>query len=152
MKQRHPIVILGPSYGLDRGRSIGRGLIDDFCRALVVAHKWSKAFQMEIDLLKAKLNTLKADLQRRLSAIDADLSLALDSDSAERAVQVENDDVLREMQKEGAEQIAAIDAALARMDNGAYGICVKCQGEIGTQRLAAIPYTPFCIECAKTLA
>ncbi|WP_160012508.1 TraR/DksA C4-type zinc finger protein [Rhizobium sp. 18055] len=98
-----------------------------------------------------RLKTLKNDLQRRASAIEADLSVRLDRDSGERATQVENNEVLRGLQLEGAEQMAAIDAALLRIQDCAFGKCVKCGSEIGAERLHAVPYTPFCIDCARSL-
>ncbi|MBY3514136.1 TraR/DksA family transcriptional regulator [Rhizobium laguerreae] len=96
------------------------------------------------------LQTMKDDLVRRLGAIDTDLCVALEKDSEERATQVENDEVLREMQAEGRDQIAAIDAAIDRLNDGTYGRCVKCHYPIGKERLTAVPYTPFCIDCAKS--
>ncbi|CAK07364.1 MULTISPECIES: TraR/DksA family transcriptional regulator [Rhizobium] len=96
------------------------------------------------------LQTMKDDLARRLGAIGADLSVALEKDSEERATQVENDEVLREMQAEGHNQIAAIDAAIGRLNDDTYGKCVKCHNRIGKERLTAVPYTPFCIDCAKS--
>ena len=36
--------------------------------------------------------------------------------------------------------LAAIDAALARLDAGTYGTCVTCGKPIGEDRLEAIPY------------
>jgi RNA polymerase-binding transcription factor DksA len=101
---------------------------------------------------KIVLQTMKNDLVRRLRAIDADLCVALEKDSEERATQAENDEVLREMQAEARDQIAAIDAAINRLNDGTYGRCVKCHHPIGKERLAAIPYTPFCIDCAKRSA
>ncbi|MGO7863356.1 TraR/DksA family transcriptional regulator [Rhizobium leguminosarum] len=100
--------------------------------------------------VQAVLQTMKDDLVRRLGAIDADLCVALEKDSEERATQVENDEVLREMQAEGRDQIGAIDAAIDRLNDGTYGRCVKCHHPIGKERLAAVPYTPFCIDCAKS--
>ncbi len=40
-----------------------------------------------------------------------------------------------------------IKEALARIDNGTYGICEECGGEIGFGRLKARPVTTLCIEC-----
>ncbi len=40
-----------------------------------------------------------------------------------------------------------IKEALARIDNGTYGICEECGGEIGFERLKARPVTTLCIEC-----
>jgi DnaK suppressor protein len=43
--------------------------------------------------------------------------------------------------------LAAIDAALGRLDAGTYGTCVTCGRPIGEDRLEAIPYAAQCIEC-----
>jgi RNA polymerase-binding protein DksA len=42
-----------------------------------------------------------------------------------------------------------IVAALARLDDGTYGVCQKCQGKISEARLDAVPYAALCIECAR---
>ena len=41
-----------------------------------------------------------------------------------------------------------IKNALQRIDDGSYGRCIQCQKSITLDRLNAIPYTPFCIQCA----
>lgn len=43
--------------------------------------------------------------------------------------------------------IAKIRQALERIDNGTYGICESCGGEITLKRLKARPVTTQCIEC-----
>lgn len=40
-----------------------------------------------------------------------------------------------------------IDEALERIENGAYGLCYVCNGEIGKARLEAVPHARMCIEC-----
>lgn len=99
--------------------------------------------------VREELQAMRIELRRRLEAINADFGAVLEQDSEDRASQVENDEVLREMQAEGIEQVTAIDAALERLERGTYGQCVKCGAPIGRGRLAAVPYTPFCIECAR---
>ncbi len=42
-----------------------------------------------------------------------------------------------------------IDAAMKRIDAGGYGHCQMCQKEISKKRLAALPWTPLCIECEE---
>jgi DnaK suppressor protein len=46
------------------------------------------------------------------------------------------------------EQIAAIDAALARLVAGRYGVCDRCGQPIGADRLAARPAAVTCVRCA----
>ena len=42
-----------------------------------------------------------------------------------------------------------VRAALRRIDEGAYGICVHCEEEISPKRLNAVPWTPYCIACQE---
>jgi DnaK suppressor protein len=46
-------------------------------------------------------------------------------------------------------EIAMIDAALQRLDEGSFGYCVKCDEPIAEKRLALNPAVPTCISCAK---
>jgi DnaK suppressor protein len=46
------------------------------------------------------------------------------------------------------EHLAAIDAALGKIDSGTYDICDMCGGPIGEERLAARPASLMCVRCA----
>lgn len=48
------------------------------------------------------------------------------------------------------QQLAEIDAALARIEAGNYGICEKCRQPIEERRLRAVPTTELCTSCART--
>jgi DnaK suppressor protein len=45
-------------------------------------------------------------------------------------------------------QLAAIEAALRRLETGSYGTCERCGQPIGDERLAARPAAVTCIRCA----
>ena len=47
------------------------------------------------------------------------------------------------------EHLAKVDAAMARLAEGRYGICANCGQLIGAARLAARPATTTCISCAS---
>src|SRR3954468_7452156 len=47
--------------------------------------------------------------------------------------------------------LAQVNAALARMNEGQYGICQRCGRPIAEPRLEAFPYVAFCIECQATI-
>jgi RNA polymerase-binding transcription factor DksA len=40
-----------------------------------------------------------------------------------------------------------VDLALRRLDEGLYGICIKCGREISPDRLAIRPESVLCVEC-----
>lgn len=44
-------------------------------------------------------------------------------------------------------QLDAVDAALAHIEAGTYGICDNCGNEIGTDRLEFRPASILCIDC-----
>ena len=46
-------------------------------------------------------------------------------------------------------ELSKLEAALARLDSGEYGWCVKCGEEIAAERLRLDPAIPICIDCAK---
>jgi RNA polymerase-binding protein DksA len=45
--------------------------------------------------------------------------------------------------------LAAIDAALKRIDEGTYGTCVSCGEQIRYERLEATPWASLCIDCKR---
>jgi RNA polymerase-binding protein DksA len=45
--------------------------------------------------------------------------------------------------------LAAIDAALGRLEAGHYGTCQTCREPIGEERLEALPWTTHCIDCKR---
>lgn len=49
------------------------------------------------------------------------------------------------------ETLGQIEAALERVEDGVYGLCVECDAKISKTRLNAIPQTPHCIKCASKL-
>ncbi|RKZ32002.1 TraR/DksA family transcriptional regulator [bacterium] len=49
------------------------------------------------------------------------------------------------------EILSLIDDALARIDKGTYGLCVECGEKIPFERLRAIPYTPYCVDCKEKM-
>ena len=46
-------------------------------------------------------------------------------------------------------QLHNVELALANLDAGTYGNCRSCGKPIALERLQAIPWVPFCIDCAR---
>jgi DnaK suppressor protein len=65
-----------------------------------------------------------------------------DPEGATIAFELSQAAALMEQSRAGLVQI---EAALARIDAGRYGICEICGGSIAEGRLEARPWTPFCI-------
>jgi DnaK suppressor protein len=45
--------------------------------------------------------------------------------------------------------LRSVRSALRRNDDGSFGVCLHCEEEISAKRLAAVPWTPFCIQCQE---
>ena len=46
-------------------------------------------------------------------------------------------------------RLREVQIALGRMDAGTFGICARCEENINLKRLAAVPWTSFCIVCQE---
>jgi DnaK suppressor protein len=47
------------------------------------------------------------------------------------------------------QHLAAVDAALARLDADTYGRCTNCGNAIAPERLEALPWAALCIDCQR---
>ncbi len=97
---------------------------------------------------RQQLEDRRAELLARMQEVEAELSSHTSKDWEDAAVEQENDEVLEGMGQAAQAEVARIDAALARIDSGEYGFCARCGTEISPERLDAVPYTPFCRNCA----
>jgi len=70
------------------------------------------------------------------------------ADSGERAIFLENDDVLEALDAHQDTHVAALRAALERVDAGTHGTCTQCGSSIQPARLQALPHVALCIRCA----
>ncbi|MNK60823.1 RNA polymerase-binding transcription factor [compost metagenome] len=70
------------------------------------------------------------------------------ADSATETLTMELD---ASYQRRATSRLNAIDSALQRIRLGQFGTCVNCGKEISRARLEAIPWTPYCRDCAQEL-
>ncbi|MCY4428528.1 MAG: TraR/DksA family transcriptional regulator [Halieaceae bacterium] len=103
---------------------------------------------MDKDQRHAALRQRLGELEGRLAGVTRDITKTLSSDFAEQATERENDDVLEEIARETQISIHHLKAALQRLDDGSYGICVSCGEDISAARLRVIPEATLCVNCA----
>ena len=88
------------------------------------------------------------ELDDRLVEIEEDLDEPADPDVEERATEREGDEVLENLGQLGLSEIKMIQAALGRIKNETFGLCVACGEPISQERLNVLPHTPRCKLCA----
>jgi DnaK suppressor protein len=49
------------------------------------------------------------------------------------------------------QHLAQVDAALARLDDGTFGQCIRCGSAIAAARLEALPWAAHCIDCQTAI-
>lgn len=103
-----------------------------------------------LDFTEAKRQLLarRSELAARLQRIEGELDVPHDANWDEDAVLHEDDEVLEGLGQKGEAEMRAIDAALARIADGTYGVCARCGADIPAARLQALPATAVCTACA----
>jgi len=102
----------------------------------------------DVAVQKEKLLARRAELVGDLSDIEHALDAPATKDWEDRSSERQGDEVLEALGHVELNELKRIDAALARIEVGSYGTCVKCEGEISAPRLELLPDTPLCKECA----
>lgn len=101
--------------------------------------------------MKAALLELKSGIIDQLMANNADFRQIVEGMEAKDEVDVASDAIDRKMLEavgsKDMNRLKLIDSALARIEQGRYGLCMKCGKHIPQARLEAIPYALLCIDC-----
>jgi DnaK suppressor protein len=111
----------------------------------------------------AARSRLAADREQttaRLAALQRDLESIIASTASAAGADDEHDpegsstafdrEHVAALLAQAKDQLAAIDRAERRLDDGSYGRCERCGREIGAERLAARPAAATCIACASS--
>ncbi|MDR0388109.1 MAG: TraR/DksA family transcriptional regulator [Treponema sp.] len=104
-----------------------------------------------IEKMKKSLTDLKAEIISNLVAGSEDFKKIVEGMDPKDMADIASDDIDRKMIEalgsQELKRLKLIDSALTRIQQGKYGLCVKCGKRIPQDRLNAIPYALMCIEC-----
>ncbi len=90
----------------------------------------------EAELLRVIVNREGIEIEKSPDALDEV------QHAAERELAIRN------LDRDSA-LLRHVRAALVRVDDGEYGVCLHCEEEISTKRLNAVPWAPYCITCQE---
>jgi RNA polymerase-binding transcription factor DksA len=86
--------------------------------------------------------------RRARDAVDnRDVSDILDADHARPAIDDVESEIAIALSRRAERRMRDIDAALARLSDGRYGRCERCDARIPAARLLAVPETRYCLPC-----
>jgi len=97
------------------------------------------------------LADLKAEIVHNLIVSNEDFKEIVEGMDPKDLADIASDDIDRKMIEaigsQELKRLKLIDSALTRIQQGKYGLCMKCGKKIPQDRLEAIPYALMCIEC-----
>jgi len=107
------------------------------------ANRSYDAFETALLLRKRELNARIADLLRDV-AVQAE-----PDDEGDAAIQNYSTDWAAAALDRARRTLREVEAALARINAGNYGVCGVCETSIPKARLEALPWARLCVNCAE---
>jgi len=104
------------------------------------------------DLLREMLTRLRDETWERVKNLRRDQEQESESepademDSARATAEIETHAGLI---ARAEDKLRSLDEAFARLDAGKYGRCLECGGPIPIERLMAIPFASYCVDCQQ---
>jgi len=97
--------------------------------------------------LVAERERLRTELKETIQA-PGQMTYGSQAAAASQVFEQQRDLALRD---HNAQQLATVEAALRRLDDGTYGTCVRCGEPVAPARLEALPWAAHCIDCQAIL-
>ncbi len=102
--------------------------------------------------LETRLHDLRGDIDRmseeiRSIGIEEGIEGGVGNHLADDGSNVMEGERLATIREDVKGILLQVEAALARMDDGTFGVCQRCHQKIGSERLEAFPYVAYCIDC-----
>ena len=108
----------------------------------------SNPYQQYEDALRKKQNELLDSYQRDKAAGNALPDDGI-QDLADKAASAYSKELNFSLSDAERNMLMQIEESFGRIAEGTFGVCTNCGATIGEKRLQAIPWTPFCIDCAE---
>ncbi|MDR3170588.1 MAG: TraR/DksA family transcriptional regulator [Treponema sp.] len=104
-----------------------------------------------IEQMNKSLLDLKMEIISKLIVSNEDFKKIVEGMDPKDLVDTAADDIDRKMIEaigsQELKRLKLIESALTRIQQGKYGLCMKCGKRIPQARLEAIPYALMCINC-----
>ena len=135
---------------LSRSRSVGGS------ERIMLKKSESKEFKHMLLSLRARLRgdvsaLADAALRKTRSEASGDLS-SMPIHMADMGTDAFEQEFTLSLMEHDGSALEQIEAALVRIEDGHYGVCLECEAKIPKARLQVLPHTPHCVKCADKVA
>lgn len=112
--------------------------------------------QKEMTLNASELQTIRQQLEAKRNQLVAELENSGNTDGSSRVYNFDRTELANQYSSQDRrialhsidqQTLQQIDVALAQLEEGSYGRCVKCHRPINPERLEILPYATLCISC-----
>ncbi len=104
--------------------------------------------KQELNKYKTTLEIKKRELEAVVSNREA-IAIEKSPDALDEVQHAaERELAIRNLDRE-SNLLRNVRSALRRFDDQSYGVCLHCEEEISPKRLAAVPWTAYCIRCQE---
>ncbi len=106
---------------------------------------------LSFDTYRQRLEQQRAALEAELAEMKAvpENGMGYSNHQADDASEALDQATDLAMRQNAERLLYQVERALQRLDHGTYGVCRNCGNAITLERLEAIPYTRYCMECAR---
>jgi DnaK suppressor protein len=114
-------------------------------RTLILEEKMK---QSEIAKYKQMVDNQQSEIESRLMRRDG-IAIEHNADPLDEVQHASDRELaIRNLDRESM-MLRAIRSALERIKEGNYGTCTSCDEDISPKRLAAVPWSPYCLRCQE---
>jgi DnaK suppressor protein len=102
----------------------------------------------ELNAFRTTLKNRKLELEQGAGNRQA-LAIETSSDEMDRVQLFSERDYAMNTMERNSNRLREVQAALGRIDDGTFGVCIVCEDDIHAKRLAVLPWASHCIACQE---
>ena len=102
----------------------------------------------ELKTIKVMLEAKRTELQQLIRKREG-IVIEKSADTLDEMRHAAERELALRMLDRDSSLIRYVRAALRRIEENTFGVCLHCENDISPKRLFAVPWSPFCIECQE---
>jgi DnaK suppressor protein len=110
--------------------------------------------QKKIDKFRSQLESIRTGLLGDVEKSNQNIRTGETgqiADISDDAARTYNQQLEGELGKQEWQKLKQVDTAIAKIEEGTYGICAQCEEPIPEARLQLVPFTEFCTQCLSDM-